>query len=96
MGRLENKVCVVTGSAKGIGLSIADALLREGAKVVYADVDPSVVDVAAAACRANQLSGSTAIGVKVDASDREEVSALCGSHRVRVGRLGRLFQQCRN
>ncbi len=31
---LENKICLVTGGSRGIGLEIARALLREGAKVI--------------------------------------------------------------
>lgn len=38
-GKLEGKVAVVTGAAKGIGESIAYVLSREGAEVVVADVD---------------------------------------------------------
>ena len=36
--RLEGKVALVTGAAQGIGLACADALEREGARVVRADI----------------------------------------------------------
>ena len=39
MGRVDNKVAIVTGGAMGIGKAAALALAREGAKVVVADVD---------------------------------------------------------
>ncbi|MBB35094.1 MAG: 2,3-dihydroxy-2,3-dihydro-p-cumate dehydrogenase [Hirschia sp.] len=39
MGTLENKIAVVTGSARGIGKSIATRLAREGASVVVSDVN---------------------------------------------------------
>lgn len=38
MGRLENKVAIVTGGAQGQGAAIARAYVAEGAKVVIADV----------------------------------------------------------
>jgi NAD(P)-dependent dehydrogenase (short-subunit alcohol dehydrogenase family) len=37
--RLENKVAIVTGAARGIGLAIAKRYVAEGARVVMADVD---------------------------------------------------------
>jgi len=30
---LENKVCIVTGAASGIGLAIAEGFVKDGAKV---------------------------------------------------------------
>ena len=38
--RLKNKVCIVTGSSKGIGASIAEEFVKEGAKIIdYVPVD---------------------------------------------------------
>ena len=40
MGRLRGKTCLVTGAGQGIGRSIAEAFLAEGAAVIAADLAP--------------------------------------------------------
>ena len=37
--RLQNKVAIITGAARGIGAAFAEAYVREGAYVVIADID---------------------------------------------------------
>jgi len=67
-GRLDGKVAVVTGGARGIGRAIAEGMAREGAVTVIAD---KVVDEAASA-------GTTSIAeaYQVDVSVRSEVEGL--------------------
>jgi len=38
--RLQNKVAVVTGASSGIGKAIAEMFVKEGAKVVFSDINP--------------------------------------------------------
>ena len=61
--RLEHKVAIVTGGANGIGLAIARRYVREGARVVIADVDTTAGATAATAL------GSSARFVATDVGD---------------------------
>jgi meso-butanediol dehydrogenase / (S,S)-butanediol dehydrogenase / diacetyl reductase len=71
--RLSDSVCVVTGAARGIGKGIGLALAREGAKVVFADLDGKGAEAAAAEARA---AGGQAAGAPVDVTDRHQVKKL--------------------
>lgn len=53
MGRVQDKIAVVSGGAKGLGLASAEALVREGAKVLIADVDATNGEAAARSLGAN-------------------------------------------
>lgn len=46
MGRVENKIALVTGGASGLGKADARMLAAEGARVVITDIDPKGVAVA--------------------------------------------------
>lgn len=39
MGRVENKIALITGAAQGLGAAIAELLAREGASVVMTDIN---------------------------------------------------------
>jgi 3-oxoacyl-[acyl-carrier protein] reductase len=56
MGVLDDKVAIVTGSARGIGRATAELLSEHGAKVIINDLD---ADLAAQA--ASQIAGETAV-----------------------------------
>lgn len=53
---LQGQVALVTGAAQGIGRAIADTLARNGARVVYTDLDSSRTDEAAKAAGPGHLS----------------------------------------
>lgn len=63
---LDGKVALVTGSAQGIGQAIADTLARNGARVVYSDLD---ADRAAAASHA----GGGCLGFALDVGQPDSV-----------------------
>jgi 3(or 17)beta-hydroxysteroid dehydrogenase len=57
MHRLNNKICVITGAARGIGRAIAERFHAEGARVVVTDIDVATGAAAAAeiGCRFQKL-----------------------------------------
>ena len=61
--KLQDKVAIVTGGARGIGFAIAKRYVSEGAKVVIADVDTTGGEAAAHALgKANGLFVATDVG----------------------------------
>jgi NAD(P)-dependent dehydrogenase (short-subunit alcohol dehydrogenase family) len=78
MGRLDNRVALVTGSARGLGEGIARAFAAEGATVVCADViDASPV--------ASSLPSAKAI--HLDVTDSEQVDAAVAQTVAEFGSL---------
>jgi 3-oxoacyl-[acyl-carrier protein] reductase len=73
MKRLEGKVALVTGSAGGIGLGIAERFGREGAKVVICDLDGDRLPPAAATV---EQAGGEVLAVQADLSREAEVERL--------------------
>ena len=71
--RLENRVSIVTGAARGMGYAIAKALYDEGAKVVIVDIDEPVVTKAAATLDPDD---GRVMGRKVDVTSKEQVQNL--------------------
>jgi NAD(P)-dependent dehydrogenase (short-subunit alcohol dehydrogenase family) len=74
--KLADKVCVVTGGARGIGAAIADELARHGAALAILDLDGD-----AAETRAGELqrAGAVAHAYRCDVSDRESVLAAAAA-----------------
>ena len=70
--KLENKVCIVTGAASGIGREIANTFAREGGKVVIADLNK---DAALAAADEIRAAGGIAMAVAVDVTSEVQVNA---------------------
>jgi 3-oxoacyl-[acyl-carrier protein] reductase len=65
---LNDRVALVTGAAKGIGLVIADTLAANGARVVYTDVDDAAL--AALATRSPKVTA-----LRMDVGDQQQVDA---------------------
>jgi NAD(P)-dependent dehydrogenase (short-subunit alcohol dehydrogenase family) len=76
MGRLDDKVCVITGAAAGIGAETARRFAEEGARVVGVDLQPGA---------AGDLS------IEADISDEEQVRGMYARAREEFGRIDVLF-----
>ncbi|MGQ9723673.1 MAG: SDR family NAD(P)-dependent oxidoreductase [Candidatus Jordarchaeum sp.] len=73
MGKLEGKVVIVTGGAKGIGRGIALASAKEGADIVIAEINLEEAEKTAKEIRALNRK---AIVVKNDVRNSKEVEAM--------------------
>ena len=69
--RLDGKVAIVTGAARGLGQAMAMGFLHAGANVVFADTDRSALEQALGTAVAQYGSGS-AIGLRCDITNRAE------------------------
>lgn len=71
--RLENKVAVITGAARGIGFSIAKTISMQGATSVILDLDKEAVNDAV---KQIDDAGFKAIGFKADVTNSEEIAGI--------------------
>jgi len=84
MGRLDGKVAIITGAARGQGAAEARAFAAEGAQVVLTDVLVDAGEAAAAEI------GDNAVFERHDVSREEEWDAVVSSTLERFGRLDAL------
>ena len=83
---LTGKVAIITGSSRGIGRAIAEAMADQGAKVVISSRKADACAEAAQAINAKHGAG-TAIVVPANISSKEELQNLVDETRRQLGRI---------
>jgi D-sorbitol dehydrogenase (acceptor) len=78
-GRLDGKRAIITGAARGIGRAFAERYVREGARVVIADINLKGAEAAAAAI------GEAAIAIRLDVTDQASIDACVAETEQRLG-----------
>jgi 3-oxoacyl-[acyl-carrier protein] reductase len=84
MMRLDSKVAIVTGGARGIGRATALLFASEGARVVIADLDDAAGTETAAAIT---TAGAAAVYVRTDVSNPADARALVARAREQFGKI---------
>jgi len=82
-GRLDGKVCVITGAGGGMGADAAELFTEEGAEVVVADVNGDAAREVAA-----KVGG---LAVQVDVADEESVKAMYADAKAEYGGIDVLY-----
>ena len=73
MGKLDNKVTIVTGAASGMGKEIAVLFAAEGAKVIVSDLKMEAIQPVVDEIKAK---GGTAAGIVANVAKEEDVQAM--------------------
>lgn len=88
MGRLQNKIALITGAGSGIGQSAAQLFAKEGAVVIVNDLDEAK---GAATVADIQAAGGQAVFIGADVTKEDQVIRMASAAKERFGRIDVLF-----
>ena len=93
MGRLDGKVCFVTGAGSGIGAKTAELFAHEGASVIMADMHEENLSKVAADI---QAAGGEVMTAVVNITDNDAVKAAFAAGVEKYGKIDALASDLSN
>jgi NAD(P)-dependent dehydrogenase (short-subunit alcohol dehydrogenase family) len=85
LGKLDNRIALITGGTTGIGLATAKLFIEEGAKVIVTGRNPETLD------QAKKILGAGADVIAADTSDLKAVEQLFKTIAERYQKINALF-----
>jgi 3-oxoacyl-[acyl-carrier protein] reductase len=83
-GKLKDQVAIVTGSGRGIGRAIAEALMAEGARIVISDINPETTETTTKELKGQ---GGDVLGVPCNVTDTASIEKLVEEVTKQWGRI---------
>jgi len=84
LNNLENKIAIITGSARGIGFSIAETFANHGATVIIIDLFQDAVEEAVTNLKAK---GKSVFGYASDVTNASEIDSIFKGINTKFGRI---------
>ena len=79
MGRLEGKIAIISGGAKGIGRAFCERFVAEGARVIIADIDKDAAELL------SEILGDKACSVHLDVRCQESINEMIKQTKQQFG-----------